>query len=106
MENIIGSAHQGHETGHQSRQVALVGLGIMGSAMARNLIARGWTVYGFDLDAAKRAELGADGVTICTSVADVAQRAPLILTSLPSPAAARAVATEIAGSGAPSRTRT
>ncbi len=85
------------------RQVGIVGLGIMGSAMARNLVERKWTVFGFDLDAAKCADMAAAGVAICDTVADVARHAPLIITSLPSPAAATAVATDIAGSGAPSR---
>jgi L-threonate 2-dehydrogenase len=30
--------------------VGIVGLGIMGSAIARNLVDRGWQVVGFDID--------------------------------------------------------
>ena len=40
-----------------NRTVAIVGLGIMGGAIARNLVERGWRVIGFDIDAATRAEL-------------------------------------------------
>ena len=38
--------------------VGVVGLGIMGGAFARNLVASGWRVIGYDIDAAKRKELG------------------------------------------------
>jgi 3-hydroxyisobutyrate dehydrogenase-like beta-hydroxyacid dehydrogenase len=85
------------------RRIGIVGLGIMGSAIARNLLERGWSVVGFDTQEATRATLAKDGVEVLGSAADVARAAPIVLTSLPSPAAARAVATEIAGSGAPSR---
>ena len=46
------------------KTVGIVGLGIMGSAIARNLVERGWRVIGFDIDAAKRAELAAANVII------------------------------------------
>ncbi len=85
------------------KSVGMVGLGIMGSAISRNLVERGWTVYGFDLDAAKCADLAKDGVTIASSVTAVATKAEIILTSLPSPGAAMAVATEIAQSGTAQR---
>ena len=34
--------------------VGIVGLGIMGGAFARNLVAAGWRVVGYDTDAARR----------------------------------------------------
>ena len=40
-----------------NKTVGIVGLGIMGSAIARNLLERGWTVIGHDIDAAQRTEL-------------------------------------------------
>jgi 3-hydroxyisobutyrate dehydrogenase-like beta-hydroxyacid dehydrogenase len=80
--------------------VGIVGLGIMGGAIARNLVERGWTVFGSDLDAGRRTELAAAGVEIADGAAVVARATPVVLTSLPSPAAAVAVATEIASSGA------
>ena len=40
-----------------NKTVGIIGLGIMGGAIGRNLIARGWHVIGFDIDAARRAEL-------------------------------------------------
>lgn len=85
------------------KTVGIIGLGIMGGAIARNLAERGWTVIGFDLDEGKRAEAAAAKVTIAASAADVARRAPILFTSLPSPKAVVAVAEEIAASGAPAR---
>lgn len=85
------------------RTVGIVGLGIMGSAIAGNLVERGWTVIGFDIDAARRAELAVAGVSIAETVAQVARDAEIIMTSLPSPAAADAVARDIAYSLQPPR---
>ena len=85
------------------KTVGIVGLGIMGSAIARNLIERGWKVVGFDIDAAKRTELALAGVTIAADVTQVARDAPIIMTSLPNPAAVQDVAKAIANSGQSSR---
>jgi putative dehydrogenase len=85
------------------RTVGVIGLGIMGSAIARNLVERGWRVFGFDIDVARCAELALAGVTIAETAAQVAVDAPVIMTSLPSPAAVEDVATAIANSGQPSR---
>jgi L-threonate 2-dehydrogenase len=81
------------------KTVGIIGLGIMGGAIARNLIERGWSVVGFDTDAARCAELAAANVTIAADVGQVARDAPVIMTSLPTPAAVEQVAQEIAGSG-------
>jgi L-threonate 2-dehydrogenase len=85
------------------KTVGIVGLGIMGSAIARNLVDRGWRVIGFDIDAAKRAELATTDIIIAGDVAHVAHDAPVIMTSLPNPAAVGDVAKSIAGSGQPPR---
>jgi putative dehydrogenase len=77
--------------------VGVVGLGIMGGAMARNLAAGGWRVIGFDIDAARRSELAADEIEIADNVVALAEAAPVIITSLPSPAAVMAVARDLAG---------
>jgi len=65
-------------------KVGIVGVGIMGSAIARNLIGAGSTVIGFDLAAQRRDELSAMGGTAARSAAEVADAAEVILTSLPS----------------------
>jgi 3-hydroxyisobutyrate dehydrogenase-like beta-hydroxyacid dehydrogenase len=81
------------------RTVGIVGLGIMGGAIAHNLVDRGWQVIGFDTDAARRAELALANVTIAGDAGQVARDAPIIMTSLPTPAAVADVAHEIANSG-------
>jgi 3-hydroxyisobutyrate dehydrogenase/glyoxylate/succinic semialdehyde reductase len=81
------------------KTVGIVGLGIMGGAIARNLVDRGWRVIGYDTDAARRAELAQANVTIAGDAGQVARDAPIIMTSLPSPAAVEDVARAIANSG-------
>jgi putative dehydrogenase len=85
------------------RIVGMIGLGIMGGAIARNLVERGWRVIGFDTDAARCAELALANVTIADDAGRVARDAPIIMTSLPNPAAVEAVAQAIANSGHPPR---
>jgi putative dehydrogenase len=85
------------------KTVGIVGLGIMGGAIARNLVERGWRVLGFDTDASRRAELALADVAIANDVAQLARDAPVIMTSLPSPAAVVEVAQAIANAGAPPR---
>lgn len=81
------------------KTVGIVGLGIMGGAIARNLVERGWHVVGFDTDPAKCAELAEAGLAIVESVAQVVRNAPIVMTSLPTPAAVESVARQIAESG-------
>lgn len=81
------------------KTVGIVGLGIMGGAIARNLVDREWRVIGFDIDAARRSELALANVTIAGDVRQLARDAPIIMTSLPNPAAAEDVAQAIASSG-------
>jgi 3-hydroxyisobutyrate dehydrogenase/glyoxylate/succinic semialdehyde reductase len=85
------------------KTVGIIGLGIMGGAIARNLVDRGWRVIGFDVDPARRSELALANVTIAGSVAQTARDAPILMTSLPTPAAVEGVAKEIADSGQPGR---
>ncbi len=85
------------------KTVGIIGLGIMGGAIARNLVEREWQVVGFDTDPAKCAELAEAGVAVVESVALVARSAPIIMTSLPTPAAVESVAKAIADSGQPQR---
>jgi putative dehydrogenase len=76
--------------------VGIIGLGIMGGAISKNLTERGWHVFGTDLDPAKRAALTEAGGVACADIATVCAQAPVILTSLPSPYALAAVAAAIA----------
>jgi L-threonate 2-dehydrogenase len=86
-----------------SKTVGIIGLGIMGSAISRNLVERGWRVIGFDIDAARSAELAQANVIIARDVGEVVREASVVMTSLPTPAAVIDVARAIAGSGQPPR---
>jgi putative dehydrogenase len=85
------------------KTVGIIGRGIMGGAIARNLVERGWRVIGFDTDIAKRAELAAAKVIIAKDADQVTRETEIIMTSLPTPAAVENVAQIIAGSGQPPR---
>ena len=84
-----------------SKTVGIIGLGIMGSAISRNLVERGWRVIGFDIDAARTAELAQAGVIIAGDVAEVVREAPIVMTSLPSFAAATSVMDDIVAAAEP-----
>src|SRR4051794_33313705 len=85
------------------KQVGMVGLGIMGGAISRNLVAKGWHVVGFDTDPERCREARENGVEIAADCADLAAKAEIILTSLPSPVAVHAVVAEIVVAKAPKR---
>jgi len=68
-------------------KVGVVGVGIMGSAIARNLMRAGSTVIGYDISDSRMAELEGAGGIAARSVADLAGEAELALSSLPSIAA-------------------
>ena len=76
--------------------VGMVGLGIMGSAMAANLVRGGFTVVGYDPVPACRARHKKNGGVVAASAADIARAAPIIITSLPSAKVLAQVAREIA----------
>jgi L-threonate 2-dehydrogenase len=65
------------------RVVGLVGIGIMGTAMARNLRQAGFTVVGYDPVPAACARLQEMGGQALSSPRAVAEAAPIILMSLP-----------------------
>jgi len=82
---------------HQT--VGMIGLGIMGSAMSFNLGRAGFRVVGFDIVPHRRAELVRSGGIAARSPRDVARRANIIVTSLPSANALSEVAEDLAQSG-------
>jgi 3-hydroxyisobutyrate dehydrogenase-like beta-hydroxyacid dehydrogenase len=63
--------------------VGIVGLGIMGGAITRNLLAAGIEVRGYDIDASRFEALKPAGVAV-KSAGEAAQGADVLLTSLPS----------------------
>ena len=85
------------------KTVGIIGLGIMGGAIAANLLERGWSVAGYDIVPERIEALRAAGLKPTGGVAESVNAAPIILTSLPTPAAAHRVAAEMAAAGAPSR---
>jgi len=63
-----------------SDPVGIVGLGLMGSALARRLIAAGFSVVGYDVDAAKNDGLVALGGRAVAAIGDLARQAnPIVL---------------------------
>ena len=75
--------------------VGVIGLGIMGSAMAANLVKAGFDVFGYDPVARAGARLKKAGGHACRDVADVAQHCRHIVLSLPSEAALDQVCAEL-----------
>lgn len=82
-----------------SATVGVIGLGLMGGTMARNLLAAGYTVIGYDSDAAITRAAGADGIALATGAVEVAAHAHDILLSLPSTAAVMATTQAIIEAG-------
>jgi L-threonate 2-dehydrogenase len=78
--------------------VGVVGVGIMGGAIARNLAAAGLAVRGFDTDPERMAALSAAGGTAAGSAVDAARGAEIVLTSLPSAAALEMTVKSLVGS--------
>jgi putative dehydrogenase len=72
-------------TSESKGTVGIVGLGIMGGAIARNLKSAGWLVSGFDTNTERRKEAAAAGVDVVEDAAEVAKKATTVLTVLPRP---------------------
>ena len=64
--------------------IGIVGLGIMGSAIARQLIQAGHRVVGYDVQAARLRDLRAARGVVAKDSGDVAAQSQIIITSLPS----------------------
>jgi 3-hydroxyisobutyrate dehydrogenase-like beta-hydroxyacid dehydrogenase len=86
------------------KTVGVIGLGIMGGSFARNLLADGFRVVGYDTDPKARRALAKAGATIAPGVAALAAEAPVIITSLPHPAALHDTARALAAAKLPRRT--
>jgi 3-hydroxyisobutyrate dehydrogenase-like beta-hydroxyacid dehydrogenase len=77
-------------------RIAFIGVGRMGGPMASRLLAAGHAVSAFDFSAASVAALAAKGARAATSAVDAARGSDIVMASLPSPAAVRSLATELA----------
>lgn len=85
------------ESAQPAAVVGMAGLGVMGSAISRLLIAGGAQVWGYDTaDAAMERHRTAGGL-VARSPADLAARCPVVLTSLPTADALRDVVSGPAG---------
>jgi 3-hydroxyisobutyrate dehydrogenase-like beta-hydroxyacid dehydrogenase len=69
------------------KSVGMIGLGIMGSAMSKNLIAAGFSVIGYDVLPKAVAAFASLGGRAAISVAEVGSGADIVITSLPSASA-------------------
>jgi L-threonate 2-dehydrogenase len=67
----------------EAERVGLVGLGVMGSAVAGLLLRGGTAVFGYDIADSRMEQLRAAGGTPSGSPAEVASQCPVVLTSLP-----------------------
>ena len=83
-----------------AEMVGVVGLGVMGSPMAANLVAAGHTVVGFDIDPGRRSSAARSGVRIADSAGAVGAASKIVIFSLPSVSALADVAVEVADSAA------
>jgi 3-hydroxyisobutyrate dehydrogenase-like beta-hydroxyacid dehydrogenase len=79
--------------------LGVIGLGIMGSAISANLVRAGFRVLGFDILPARRHEHTARGGAAAPSARAVAERADVVITSLPSSAALLETAGTLAHAG-------
>jgi L-threonate 2-dehydrogenase len=80
----------------RNQSVGMIGLGIMGSAMSKNLLHAGLRVVGFDISTGALAAFAAAGGQAVRSVAEVAAAAEILITSLPSTAALYDVVRQLA----------
>jgi 3-hydroxyisobutyrate dehydrogenase-like beta-hydroxyacid dehydrogenase len=74
--------------------VGLIGLGLLGSAIAERLLATGQSVVGFDLDPVRRADLVRAGGGSAASVGDAFRSAPVVILSLPDSSVVERVTSE------------
>lgn len=86
-------------------RLGFVGLGRMGSRMAARLAGAGHDLVVYDLDPAAMARLTERGAAAAASVVEVGDRADLVLTSLPGPAAVQAAVMGESGLAAGTRIR-
>ncbi|MAV36652.1 MAG: 6-phosphogluconate dehydrogenase [Planctomycetaceae bacterium] len=63
--------------------IGLIGIGLLGTALAERLQASGLRVLGYDIDESRHQQLRTLGGSIASSASDVARDCPTILLSLP-----------------------
>ena len=73
------------------KRLGLVGVGLLGSAVASRLLARGFEVTGYDVRPAQVSALAASGLRAAASVTDAVAGADAVITILTTPAVVEAV---------------
>jgi putative dehydrogenase len=66
-----------------ARRVGIIGIGIMGTAMMRNLVKDGFEVVGYDIAEVAMARLVESGGIAAASPRDVTEKTEVLITSLP-----------------------
>lgn len=80
-----------------STQLGIIGVGLLGSAMAERAIEHRFDVVGFDVDDARREQLQQMGGAVAESARDVAAAVDRLLLSLPDSTIVQSVVEEIEG---------
>src|SRR5258706_3054149 len=91
------SARQGLTSPKPKATAGVIGLGIMGSAMAESLVRSGFRVVGYDILSRSRQRLRRAGGLPVSNCAAVGRESDIIITSLPSSDALIDVAMQLIG---------
>src|SRR4051812_44938919 len=75
--------------------IGLIGIGLLGTALARRLGSAGFTLVGFDLDPARRQALADLGGSVRESAAEVLTDCDRVLLSLPTSTVVQKVLSEV-----------
>src|ERR1700738_2274639 len=78
-------------------QAGFIGLGKMGRPMTQRLLAAGHTVHVFNRSRGAIDALASEGAIPASSAAEVAQRAEIVMTALPTPESVQTVYGELEG---------
>jgi putative dehydrogenase len=90
--------------GRSKGTVGIVGLGTMGGAFAKHLVAAGWRVLGYDIDASRKRVAARAGVEIAPDVSTLAATASTLILSLPHPDALATTVAAITEDKLPAKT--
>ncbi len=81
--NQNGKSGESREAPSHRDPIGMIGLGLLGGAIARRLLQLGYEVIGYDLDAERRTALSADGVVMASNASDAVDVCEKIILSLP-----------------------
>lgn len=72
-------------------KIGFIGLGNMGSGMAKNLLSKDFSVFGFDVDSSKLGELEGLGLHKANNLSDIVNDCEFVVLCLPNPDISRSV---------------